>query len=212
MKTHFFITRSIILIALILISCSDDVNELILEDTQQLKTLKNNYPDVYDQIEIDSYQTYSINVAEKGIINVEAYKLQNNSTIQSYYLDIDGRKLITSITDQAIIQTNIETNRQFIIPRVYDEASKRLIPDFEKAQAGFISKINTGGASEIDICETVCWAGYVGCMIGCGVTGITIAMQDTILPGIYDVIGVGVFTACTIGCTFSLDACLASCG
>lgn len=212
MKISFFITRSIVLLSLILISCSDEVNELPLEETQNLRTLKSNFPDVYDQIDINTYQTHSVTVPDKGIVNVEVYEIQNNKVTPSYYLDMNGRKLITSITDYAIIQKDIETNQQFIIPRVYDTKTKRLIPDFEKAQAGFISKINSAETSEVDICETVCLAQYIGCMIGCGITGITIATQDTILPGIYDIIGVGVFTGCAINCTFTLDACLASCG
>ncbi|MFT5890809.1 MAG: hypothetical protein ACI9Y7_000907 [Dokdonia sp.] len=211
MKISFFITRSIVLVSLILISCSDDINELPLEETQHLKTLKNNFPDIYDQIDVSTYQTYSINVQDKGIVSVEAYEIQSNEAIQSYYIDIDGRKLVTSITDQVIIQKDLETNKQFIVPRIYDKQSKRLIPDFEKVQSNFISNINSSKNPEIDICESVCWASYVGCMVGCGVTGITIALQDTVFPGVYDVIAVGVFTACTIGCTLSFDACIAVC-
>lgn len=211
MKIQFFITRSIVLLVLLFISCSDDVNELSLEDTQHLKTLKNNFPDIYNQIELSTYQTYSINVPDKGIVSVEAYEIQNNEALPSYYIDIDGRKLVTTITDQVIIQKDLETNLQFIVPRVYDTNSKRLMPDFEKVQSGFISKINSGETSEVDICETICWTGYVGCMVGCGVTGITIASQGTIFPDIYDVIAVGVFAACTLACEISIDLCLGGC-
>ncbi|MEP0264943.1 hypothetical protein [Dokdonia sp.] len=211
MKIQFFITRSIVLLVLLFISCSDDVNELPLEDTQHVKTLRNNFPDIYNQIELSTYQTYSINIPNKGIVSVEAYEIQNDETLQSYYIDIDGRKLVTSITDHAIIQKDLKTNQQFIVPRVYDTDSKRLMPDFEKVQSGFISKINSVEDSGIDICETICWTGYVGCMIGCGVTGITIATQGTIFPDIYDVIAVGVFTACVLACEISVDLCLEGC-
>ena len=211
MKRNFFIIRTLVLVLFFIMSCSDDNSELLLDETQQLKTLKTDFPNVYEQVDIGSYQTYSVNVPDKGIINVEAYKIHNENSLQSYYVEMDGRKLITSITDKAIIQTNIETNQQFIIPRVYNNESKRLVPDFEKTQSGFIHKTSSSNPSEVGVCESLCWAGYVGCMIGCGVTGITIATQDTILPGIYDVIGVGVFTACAIACEVVLDVCLDAC-
>lgn len=211
MKISFFITRSILLLSLILISCSDAINELALEETQHLKILKKNFPNTYDQIEVHTYQTYSINIPGKGIVSVEAYEIQNNKAVKSYYIAIDGRKLVTSITDQEIIQKDLETNQQFIVPRIYDRPSKRFIPDFEKAQSGFISNIHSSENSEIDICETGCWTRYVSCMIRCGVTGITIAMQNSISHGIYDAIAIGVFTSCTLSCESAVDFCITEC-
>jgi hypothetical protein len=211
MKISFFITRSILLLSLILISCSDTINELPLEETQHLKILKKNFPDLYNQINVRTYQTHSINVSDKGIVSIEAYEIQNNEAVKSYYIAIDGRKLVTSITDQEIIQKDLETNQQFIVPRIYDRPSKRFIPDFEKAQSGFISNIHSSENSEIDICETRCWTRYVSCMIRCGVTGITIAMQNSIFPDMYDVIAVAVFTGCTLSCESAIDFCITEC-
>ncbi len=171
-----------------------------------LDLLKQKLPDIHSKVDLNSFHVEDFTSKEGTNFHVAGYYVKEAGVVTGFYGELDGKKLYTAFNKTSISQIDLISEQQLVVPKVFDKEQNKLTLDFENSSLTIGSLADT----EKGICQQLCNAAYLGCIVGCNTVAVGMFFASPLPSPVYVAI-LASFNSCRSSCDDGVLACLQLC-